>query len=59
MPEILFVDDHLLIVTGLKTGINSFLAYCKTHTVSGNDASLIEIKTPIDYGQSISDTSGK
>jgi two-component system invasion response regulator UvrY len=44
MPEILLVDDHLVVITGLKTVINNFLAHCKTDSASDGDGAFQKIK---------------
>ena len=43
MPDILLVDDHLIIITGLKTVINNFLGDCKTDVVHDGDSAFEKI----------------
>ncbi|MGH2566583.1 MAG: response regulator, partial [Ginsengibacter sp.] len=44
MPDILIVDDHLVIITGLKTVINNFLPHCKTDIAHDGDSAFEKIK---------------
>lgn len=44
MPDILIVDDHLVIITGLKTVINNFLPHCKTDIARDGDSAFEKIK---------------
>ncbi|MDQ2862073.1 MAG: response regulator transcription factor [Bacteroidota bacterium] len=44
MPDILLVDDHLVIIAGLKTVIDNFLAHCKTDVAHDGDSAYEKIK---------------
>lgn len=44
MPEILLVDNHLVVITGLKMVIKNFLAHCKTDLANNVDAAFQKIK---------------
>ena len=44
MKQILLVDDHLVVITGLTTVINNFLAHCKIDSASNGSAAFEKIK---------------
>ncbi|MEO7120920.1 MAG: response regulator transcription factor [Ginsengibacter sp.] len=44
MPEILLVDNHPVVITGLKTVINTFLPHCKTDSANNGDTVFQKIK---------------
>lgn len=44
MPNILLVDDHLVIISGLKIVIQNFLANCKIDVANDGDSAFDKIK---------------
>lgn len=44
MPNILLVDDHLVIISGLKIVIQNFLANCKIDVANDGDSAFEKIK---------------
>jgi two-component system invasion response regulator UvrY len=44
MPNILLIDDHLVIISGLKIVIQNFLANCKIDVANDGDSSFEKIK---------------
>jgi two-component system, NarL family, invasion response regulator UvrY len=44
MPDILLVDDHLVIISGLKIVMENFLANCKIDVASDGDSAFEKIK---------------
>src|SRR6185312_13942358 len=44
MHNILLIDDHFVIITGLKTVINNFLGHCKTDVAHDGNSAFEKIK---------------
>jgi DNA-binding NarL/FixJ family response regulator len=44
MPDILLIDDHYIVTTGLKMVIESFLAHSKIDTANDGDSAFQKIK---------------